>query len=181
MTRKNPSQAEIADKSFEKFHGKPSVRITTDVIDWPPPDELEDEFGPFPPLPEDVALLGNLISLAYEDEETLEDEVCKFSKPYPLLCSDYLLEEMGEEQLLIVGGDYQIHKISDLICGLLIYLEYETKKSFDDLQLVVYKHRFNYPAPVVAQNKEGDQFYIFRGDSEFFIDREGEVSAGIDG
>lgn len=179
--KQNPSQAEVADESFKKFHGKPSVRITTDVIDWPPPAELEGEFGPFLALPEHVALLGNLVSLAYEDEETLDDEVYEFNKPYPLLCSDYLLEEAGEESLLIVGGDYHVHKIPGLVCGLLTYVEYEAEKSFDDLKLVTYKHRFNYPAPVVAQNKKATQLYIFRGDSEYFIARDGEVSAGIDG
>ncbi len=53
--RKNPSVEELADQTFEHFHGKPSEKITTDVIDWPPPASLDAEYGPFLPIPTDLA------------------------------------------------------------------------------------------------------------------------------
>lgn len=185
--RRNISrEEELAIKGYEHFHGKKSERVTTDRIQWPPPEELEDAFGPFRALPEWVSALGELLSFSYEregpDGELYEEEIFEFTKkPLPLLCSDYMSEREGEESLFIVGGDYKAHPEEDLICGNLIWVSYLTVKSFAEFQPVEYRHRFDSPWPIIAQSKDRKQLYIFRDLSEFYIERNGNVSAGIAG
>lgn len=188
FVRRNPRtsrEEELAVKGYEHFHGGKSERVTTDRIQWPPPDELEAEFGPFGALPEWVSALGELFAFSYEKEEAdgelHEEEKFYFDKPYPLLCSDYYGEHEGDESLYIVGGKYKAQREEDLICGNLIWVKYYTVKEFDDFKPVEYVHRFDSPWPIVAQSKDRRQLYILRGDSEFYIERKGNVSAGISG
>lgn len=177
----NPSQSELADIGYEQFHGKPSMKITTDDLDWPPPEELEDQFGPFGELPGDLACLGELLAVMYEDERSLEDEVVEFSRPYPFLATDW--KRQGKETLYIVGGDYEVEVWDDFICGPLIWVLYSTIKSFEDFEPTDFKHRFveGPSLPTLAHNYDGNQLYIFRGDSNFSIDRSRPTSLGIDG
>lgn len=179
LTESNPSQSELANQGFEHFHGKPSTKITLDDIDWPPPGKLEEQIGPFPYLPKDVALLGELLAVMYEDEESLDDEIIEFSNPLPFLVTDYAPE--GKECLLITGGEYKVEIWDDFICGPLRWVEYQTVKSFDDFEPTSYKHWFLEPVPILAHNHDGTQLYILRGDSEFRIDRSRPTSLGIDG
>lgn len=179
--KRNPSMDELADQTFEHFHGKPSEHITTDVIDWPPPNELEDEYGPFMPIPTDLALLGELMAICYEDPETLDDMVIDFVRPRPFLLSDYLMKSEGDESLYISGGGYSEGRNETCILGPILYVEYRTMKSFDDFEPTIYKHRFGEEFPILAQNKKGTQLYILRGESEFYLDRKSQVSAGICG
>ena len=179
MVKENPSKE--AAEGYEHFHGLESQQVISDEIDWPPAKELEEEFGPFEEIPKDLSALGECIALMYEDKDTLEDETIEFNSPYPLLVSDYSEYDEGDENLYLVGGNYRVHKKKDLICGPLIWIEYRTIKSFDDGKPTVYKHRFDEPGPTLAQNKHGDQLYLLRADSEFFIDRSSPVSLGISG
>lgn len=188
LQRMNPRptrEEDLAMEGYEHFHGKTSEKITTDRIQWPPPQELIDRFGNPGGLPAWVSALGELLSISYEKEnddgELFEEETLEFKKPYPLLCSDYMSMLEEEETLYIIGGNYKAHREEDLICGNIIWVEYLSVKSFDDFQPVNYKHRFDSPWPVLAQSKDLRQLYIFRGDSNFFIERQGNVSAGIAG
>lgn len=186
MKRRNPTrEEELAAKGYEKFHGKESEKVVTDRIQWPPPEELEYDFGPFPRLPQWVSALGELLWLSYEKEldsgEVLEEEIIEFKKPFPLLCSDFMRHGEGDESLYVVGGDYKADFEEDLICGNLIRIAYLTVKSFEDFQPVEFVHRFDSPWPMVAQSKDRKQIYIFRDESEFYIERSGSVSAGIAG
>lgn len=179
-------EEELAAEGFAKFHGKESEHVVLDDFDFPPPYELTAVFGNFlPKLPKWVSALGELRSLSYQkddDEYGLQDEEIQvFSKPYPLLCSDFRWKSQGSESLFIVGGNYLADEEPDLICGALIWVDYVSVKSFDDFQPINYQHRFNSPWPVLAQNESGDQLYVIRDQSRFFISREGSVSAGIDG
>lgn len=183
--RRNPTE-ELAAEGYEFFHGTDSEKVVLDEFDFPPPRELIDTFGNFlPKLPKWVSALGELLSIAYEkdDEEygLQPEEILEFKKPYPLLCSDFRWKREGEESLFIIGGNYLAHEEPDLICGNLIWVTYQTVKSFDVFKPVEYTHRFNSPWPVLAQNLDGDQLYVIRDQSKFFIAREGNVSAGIDG
>lgn len=185
MPRRNPTE-ELAAEGFEFFHGKESERIVLDDFDFPPPIELINVFGNFlPKLPRWVSALGELRALAYErdDEEygLQPEEIQKFRKPFPLLCSDFRWKHEGSESLFIVGGDYVADEEPDFICGNLIWVTYSTVKAFDDFQPVEYTHRFNEPWPILAQNEDGDQLYIIRDQSRFSISRKGNVSGGIDG
>ena len=184
--RLNPTREEdLAAEGYAKFHGRESEKVVTDRIQWPPPVELEEEFGPFGRLPKWVSALGELLWLSYEKEmengELLEEEVLEFRKPYPLLCSDFLLKPEGDETLYIIGGDYKAHPEDDLICGNLIRVAYLAVKSFEDFQPVEFVHRMDSEWPILAQSKDRRQLYVFRGGSEFYIDRNGSVSAGIAG
>jgi hypothetical protein len=179
----NP-KLEEAMKGYSHFHGSAPDKISTDSYDWPPPLELEDEFGPFDPqAPIDLIGLGELLGLGYEpvDSEPLEREVIKFKRPYPLLASDYINYEEGEEELFVVGGHYKEKPEEDYVCGNLRWVTYLTVKSFDDMKPIEYTHEFNEPYPQLCTNKKGTQYYIFRGDSEFSIGRGHPVSAGIEG
>lgn len=160
--------------------------MVLDDFDFPPPVELTIIYGNFlPKLPKWVSALGELRALSYErdDEEygLQPEEIQKFKKPYPLLCSDFRSKRQGAESLFIVGGAYLADEEPDLICGNLIYVTYETIKSFEDFQPIQFTHRFNEPWPILAQNVDGDQLYIIRDQSQFCIDRSGEVSGGISG
>jgi hypothetical protein len=177
--RRNPSQAERAKQGFEHFHGTESTKVTLDDVDWPPPAELEEKFGPFQQLPEDVALLGELVAVMYEDDDTLDDEVIEFSDPLPFLVTDYA--KRGRECLYITGGEYEVDTWDDFICGPLRWICYLTAKSFDDMQPTEYKHWFTEPTPILAHNYNGTQLYILRGESRFRIDRTNPTSLGIDG
>lgn len=189
FVKRNPRisrEEELAVKGYEHFHGGKSERVTTDRIQWPPPSELEQEFGPFGALPEWVSALGELLSFSYEKEdadtgELHDEEIFEFKSPLPLLCSDYYGEREGDESLYIVGGKYKAYPEEDLVCGNLIWISYFSIKSFDDFQATEYRHRFSDPWPIVAQSKDRRQFYVFRADSEFSIERKGNVSAGIAG
>lgn len=187
MAKRNSISREeqLAIEGREYFTGNKSERIATDRIQWPPPDELEDRFGPFPRLPRWVSALGELVAFSYEregdDGELYEESVFEFDKPYPLLCSDFMSSNEGDESLYIIGGRYKADYEPDLICGNLIWVEYVSVKSFDDSQPTNYKHRFDSPWPIVAQSADRKQFYIFRDESEFYISRDGDVSPGIAG
>lgn len=170
----------------EYFTGGKSERITTDGIQWPPQHELESQFGPLQrKFPKWVSALGELLSVSYEKEdasgELHEEEVFEFRKPYPILCSDFASQNEGEESLYIIGGNYRAHSEPDSICGNLIWIEYESVKSFQDFHPMNYRHRFDSPWPILAQSRDRRQLYIFRNDSEFYIERSGDVSAGIGG
>lgn len=184
--KRNPTREEeaaIAGREF--FTGGKSERVTTDRIQWPPPQELLDEFGPQRKLPKWVSALGELLAISYEKEgedgELFEEEVLEFKKPYPLLCSDFASAVEGDETIYIVGGNYKAHFENDLVCGNIIWVEYESVKSFDDFQPTNYKHRFDSPWPVLAQSYDRKQLYVFRDESEFYIERNGSVSSGIAG
>ena len=185
--RRNPSKAEdLAAEGYEFFHGKESEKVVLDDFDFPPPYELTVYFGNFlPKLPKWVSALGELKALSYErdDEEygLQPEEIQKFHKPYPLLCSDFRSRSQGHESLFIVGGRYLADEEPDLICGNLIFVTYETVKSFEDFKPVLFTHRFNEPWPILAQNEDGNQLYVIRDQSRFSIAREGNVSAGIAG
>jgi hypothetical protein len=186
MARKNQTREEdLAAEGYEKFHGKESEKVVTDRIMWPPPDELEWEFGPWPKLPKWVSALGELLWFSYEKElengELQEEEIYEFNKPYPLLCSDFQSKCEGEESLFVIGGNYKLHQEDDLICGNLIRVSYLSVKSFDDFTPTEYVHRLDADWPIAAQSKDRRQLYIFRGESEFSIERNGNVSAGIAG
>jgi hypothetical protein len=186
MARRNTREEEQAAEGYEFFHGKQSEKVILDDFDFPPPFELTVQFGNFlPKLPSWVSALGELKALSYErdDEEygLQPEEIQKFKRPYPLLCSDFQSKCEGEESLFIVGGDYLADEEPDLICGNLIYVVYVSLKSFDDFQPIEYCHRFNQPGPILAQNLDGNQLYVIRADSRFSIARQGSVSAGIDG
>lgn len=178
----------LAAEGFEYFSGRKSEHVVLDDFYFPPPESLIIEFGDFlPKLPKWVSALGQLIALSYQrdDEEygLQDEEIQKFKKPYPLLCSDFRWKREGEETLFIVGGDYIADDEPDLICGNLIWVEYIAKKSFDDSVPVPYQHRFNSEPgfPILAQNEDGDQLYVIRNESTFYIERSGNVSAGIGG
>mgnify|MGYP001567104885 FL=1 len=185
--RRNPSKAEdLAAEGYEFFNGKESEKVVLDDFDFPPPYELTVYFGNFlPKLPKWVSALGELKALSYErdDEEygLQPEEIQKFSRPYPLLCSDFRSRSQGHESLFIVGGRYLADEEPDLICGNLIFVTYETVKSFEDFKPVLFTHRFNEPWPILAQNEDGNQLYVIRDQSRFSIAREGNVSAGIAG
>ena len=186
MPKRNPTrEEELAAEGYAKFHGKESERVVTDRIQWPPPDELEWEYVPFPKLPKWVSALGELLWFSYEKElengELLEEEVYEFKKPYPLLCSDFQTKCEGEENFFIVGGNYKLDSEEDLLCGNVIRVSYLSIKSFDDFTPTEYVHRLDSPWPVAAQSKDRKQLYIFRGESSFSIERQGNVSAGIAG
>jgi len=179
-------EEERAAEGYELFHGKESEKVILDEFDFPPPQELIVQFGNFlPRLPKWVSALGELKALSYEKEDEelglLPEEIQKFKRPYPLLCSDFRGKCEGDETLYIVGGDYVADEEPDLICGNLIFVTYSTVKSFDDFQPVEYTHRFNEPWPILAQNEDGTQLYVIRDQSEFSIDRSGSVSGGIRG
>ena len=169
----------------EYFTGGKSERVLTDRIQWPPPAVLEEAFGPMPRLPKWVSALGELLAFSYEKEdedgELYEESVFEFKKPYPLLCSDFTSTIDGDETLYVVGGNYKLDYEEDLICGNVIWVEYVSVKSFDDFQPTNYRHRFDSPWPIAAQSEDRKQLYILRDESEFYIDREGGVSAGIAG
>lgn len=177
--KRNHSQSEIADLGYEHFHGTPSLKLFEDDLDWPPPESIEEQFGPFPELPKDLACLGELTAVMYEDEETLEDEVIELSRFYPFLATDYAKE--GRESLYIVGGEYEVEVWEDFICGPLRWVTYLTVKSFEDFEPTEFKHWFNEPCPILAHNHDGTQLYILRGETGFKIDRSRPTSLGIDG
>jgi len=186
MPRRNAREEDIAAEGFEFFHGKESEKVVLDEFDFPPPQELMVQFGNFlPRVPKWVSALGELKALSYEKEDEeyglQPEEIQKFSKPYPLLCSDFQTKCEGQESLYIVGGRYVADEEPDLICGNLIFVTYQTVKQFDDFQPIEYTHRFNEPWPILAQNEAGDQLYIIRDQSRFKIARNGNVSAGIAG
>ncbi len=187
MKRRNPTREEdLAVEGYAKFHGKESEKVVTDRIQWPPPDELEWEYGPFSKLPKWVSALGELLWFSYEKEdpetgELAEEEVYEFKKPYPLLCSDFQSKCEGEESLFVVGGNYKLDYEEGLICGNLIRISYLSVKSFDDFTPTEYVHRLDADWPIAAQSKDRRQLYIFRANSEFSIERQGNVSAGIAG
>lgn len=187
MAKRNPTrEEELAAEGYEFFHGKESEHVVLDEFDFPPPYELTSVFGDFlPKLPKWVSALGELKALAYEkdDEEygLQPEEIQKFKRPFPLLCSDFRWKSQGAETLYIVGGNYLADEEPDLICGNLIWVTYSTVKAFDDFQPVEYCHRFNEPWPILAQNEGGTQLYVIRDQSRFKIARQGNVSAGIDG
>ena len=186
MSKRNPMsrEEELAVEGREYFTGGKSERVTTDRLQWPPPQELLDHFD-VSRLPKWVSALGELLAISYEKEgsdgELYEEEVLEFKKPYPLLCSDFAMTDEGYESLYIVGGDYKAHAEEDLICGNIIWVEYVSVKSFDDFKPVNYKHRFDSPWPLLAQSKDRRQLYVLRDESEFYIERSGNVSAGIAG
>lgn len=187
MSKRNQISREERDAVIgrEYFTGGKSEQIATDRIQWPPPDELVEIFGPLPRLPKWVSALGELLAFSYEKEgedgELYEEAVYEFDKPYPLLCSDFASTSEGDESLFVVGGKYKLDYEEDLICGNLIWVEYVSVKSFDDFQPTNYRHRFDSPWPIVAQSKDRRQAYIFRDESEFYIDRSGSMSGGIAG
>ena len=187
MTKRNPTrEEELAAEGYERFHGKESEKVILDEFDFPPPQELMVEFGDFlPRLPKWVSALGELKALSYEKEDPelglQPEEIQKFKRPYPLLCSNFQKTCEGEETLFIIGGDYVADFEPDLICGNLIWVCYQTIKSFDDFQPIEYHHRFDSPWPILAQNEGGTQLYIIRDESRFSIARQGNVSAGIHG
>ena len=181
---KGDREEELAAEGYEHFHGKESEQVLSDDIDWPPPPELTKELGvTLDPLPRHLTALGELTRIEYEDMDSLEDEMIYFEdfKTLPILASDYKSTREGKETLFIVGGDYEVEPYDSLICGPLIWLEYQTVKSFDDFQPTLYKHRFHEPFPMLASNRDGTQLYIFRHESKFSIDRSTPVSGGIDG
>ena len=184
--RNQSCDEDLAAEGYERFHGKESEKVILDEFDFPPPDELMVIYGDFlPRLPKWVSALGELKALSYEKEDEefglQPEEIQKFKKPYPLLCSDFASKAEGNESLFIVGGDYVADFEPDLICGNLIYVTYQTVKSFDDFQPIEYTHRFNEPWPILAQNADGTQLYVIRDASKFYIARQGNVSAGIAG
>jgi hypothetical protein len=185
MAKRNPTE-DLAAEGYERFHGKESEHVVLDEFDFPPPQELMVQFGNFlPKLPRWVSALGELKALSYEKEDEefglQPEEIQKFKKPYPLLCSDFRWKREGRETLFIVGGNYVADDEPDLICGNLIWITYTTVKTWDDFQPIDYTHRFDSPWPILAQNETGDQLFIIRDQSRFSIDRQGSVSAGIAG
>lgn len=174
-----------AVRGYEIFHGGVSEKVITDRVQWPPPAELIVLFPCPRRLPEWVSALGELLWVSYEKEledgQLLEEEVLEFKKPFPLLCSDFTQRREGDESLYIVGGSYKAHQEDDLICGNLIRLGYLSVKSFDDFTPTEYVHRLDSPWPVLAQSVDRKQLYIFRDESEFYIERSGNVSMGISG
>ena len=142
MSKRNPTE-ELATEGYEKFHGKESEKVILDEFDFPPPYELTVTFGNFlPKLPKWVSALGELKALSYEKDDPeygfQPEEVQKFKKPYPLLCSDFHWKREGEESLYIIGGKYIADDEPDLICGNLIWVTYSTVKQFDDFQPIEY-------------------------------------------
>lgn len=182
-TQENPKIKDTIE-AYSHFHGTEPDKISTDSIDWPPPPELEEEFGPFDEeAPYDLVGLGELLGMAYEpvDSDPLDREIIKFKRPYPLLASDYMNYDEHEENLYITGGNYKEKPEPGYICGNLRWVTYLTVKSFDQLKPIEYTHEFNDPYPQLCTNAAGTQYYIFRGDSEFYIERGHPVSAGIVG
>jgi hypothetical protein len=187
MPRRNPTREEdLAAEGYEFFSGKESEKVVLDEFDFPPPQELMVQFGNFlPKLPKWVSALGELHSLSYQRDDPeyglQDEEIQLFHKPYPLLCSDFKWKSEGYESLFIVGGSYLADEEPDLICGNLIWVDYLACKSFEDFKPTHFQHRFNDSWPILAQNYEGDQLYVIRAESEFSIDRSGNVSGGIAG
>lgn len=200
-TQKNVSEALRAERGYSHFHGTEPDRIIMDDYDWPPPCELEECFGPFDDAPRNLTGIGELLALGFEpmDAEPLEEEELSFVRPHPMLASDYMDYKEGDENLYIVGGKYKLEKLRPVfktvlfeedeyspeekpfILGSILWISYLAEKSFDDLKPIEYVHRTNEPYPVLARNKAGTQLYIFRGESQFSIDRSHPVSLGIKG
>lgn len=171
---------DYAKAGWKHFHGRPSTRVFSREIDWPPPEQLEQEFGPFDAyLPSDLTVLGQLREIGYQDAQTLRYQLLTFKKPFPMLATDYL--EPGYESLFIVGGDYRVAPRPGLICGPLLYVVYRTIKRFDDYSKSDYHHDFSDPKATVAHSADGRQLYILRGESQFRIDDSQPMSLGIDG
>lgn len=169
-----------AAQAFEHFHGKRPSFCEDLTINWPPVEALRTHFKQPKKLSDDVAALGFLLELVYRVKDTKEKAVMKFQPPYPFLaCDNY--GDYESEILLVTGGEYQLPAQEGLFIGMLTQVSYETVKSFDEFQPTIYDHEFDEPGPILCMSPGRKQLYIFRGRSEFFIDVENEVSAGIVG
>lgn len=157
--RRNPSGAAQAADLYRKFHGRDSTKLTeilqrTDVR-------------------EDLTALGDLVKLKLKDYE-IEFKQREGAANNTMLCSD-----PAGKQLFVIGGDQDLSGLvydklgrhgrdkDSVDLGELHFIEYFTRKGFDNYQPVTYYHKLGEETgvrPRLMYDQRNRQLHIVGGE-----------------